>query len=81
MDADGAVLLELERLRGTVGEGFATVNGRLDGMTQRDADTVQYVEKLDRRVSALERKVWMAAGLVGVLAIGCSGLLTSMLIR
>jgi hypothetical protein len=81
MDESGAVLLELERLRGTVSEGFATVNGRLDAMVQRAGDTEKDVDKLDKRVSALEKKVWMAAGLSGALAIGCSGLITSMLMR
>lgn len=81
MDGDGAVLLELERLRGVVSTGFAEVNGRLDGMAQRTTATELDVEKLTARVSALERRVWMVSGVGSVLAIGCSGLLTSMLIH
>lgn len=73
MDESAAVLLELERLRGVVSTGFAEVNGRLDGMAQRTTATEMDVEKLDKRVSALEKKVWKAAGLAGALAIGCSG--------
>lgn len=84
MDEGGAVLLELERLRGAVNEGFAHIGGRLDGMVQRATDTEKDVEKLDEKVdtktralderlSAVEKKVWMAAGISGVLAIGCSG--------
>lgn len=81
MDDGGALLLELERLRGAVNTGFAGVNGRLDGIDGRTAATEGDVEKLTGRVAALERKVWMAAGLSGALAIGCSGLVTSMLVR
>ena len=73
MDADGAVLLELERLRGVVSTGFAEVNGRLDNMTQRTTATETDIEKLDARLAAVEKKVWKAAGLAGALAIGCSG--------
>lgn len=70
MDEAGAVLLELERLRGAVNEGFATVNGRLDGMTLRTTTAETDIEKLETRVSALERKVWMASGLAAVLSGG-----------
>lgn len=73
MDSDGAVLLELERLRGAVNEGFATVNGRLDGMAQRTSATETDIEKMDERLSAVEKRVWKAAGIMGALAIGCSG--------
>lgn len=84
MDGDGAVLLELERLRGAVNTGFAGVNGRLDGIDGRTAATEQDVVKLeekvdaktdalDGRLSAVEKRVWMAAGVSGALAIGCSG--------
>jgi hypothetical protein len=73
MDESGAVLLELERLRGVVSTGFAEVNGRLDGMAQRTAVTETDIEKLDARLSAVEKRVWKAAGLAGALAIGCSG--------
>lgn len=70
MDESGAVLLELERLRGAVNEGFATVNGRLDGMGQRTTATENDVEKLDRRVSALEKRVWMACGIAALISGG-----------
>jgi hypothetical protein len=81
MDGDAAVLLELERLRGAVNEGFARVNGRLDGMDGRTTSTEGDVEKLDKRISTLERKVWMASGISGALAIGCSGLVTTLLVK
>lgn len=73
MDESGAVLLELERLRGAVDTGFATVNGRLDGMGQRTSAAETGMTKLDERLSAVEKKVWKAAGIMGALAIGCSG--------
>jgi hypothetical protein len=79
MDEGGAVLLELERLRGAVNEGFATVNGRLDGMSQRTTVTETDIEKLETRVSTLEKKVWMAAGVAAVLSGGgAAGLLTAL---
>lgn len=92
VDNEAAVLVELERLRGAVNTGFAGVNGRLDGIDGRTAATEQDVVKLDEKVdkrtaalegrlSAVERRMWMAMGVVAVLAIGGSGLLTSMLIH
>jgi hypothetical protein len=73
MDESGPVLLEIERLRGAVETGFARIDGRLDGTVQRATDTEKDVEKLDKRVTAVERRVWMAAGAAAVLAVGCSG--------
>jgi hypothetical protein len=68
---DGATLLvELERLRGAVSTGFAEVNGRLDGMAQRTTGTEEDVKELQSRVSALEKRVWMAAGVAAVLSGG-----------
>jgi hypothetical protein len=70
MNESGAVLLELERLRGAVNEGFATVNGRLDGMSQRASVAEAELEKLDSRVSALEKRVWAAAGVAALMSSG-----------
>lgn len=70
MDEGGAVLLELERLRGAVNTGFAGVNGRLDGIDGRTAANETDVEKLDKRVSALERKVWAACGIATLVSGG-----------
>lgn len=79
MDESGAVLLELERLRGAVNEGFATVNGRLDGMALRTGTAESDIEKLEARVSLLEKKVWMASGLAAILSGGgAAGLLALM---
>lgn len=70
MDEAGVVLLELERLRGAVNEGFATVNGRLDGMALRTTTAETDIEKLETRVSSLEKKVWTVSGLAAVLSGG-----------
>lgn len=79
MDETGSVLLELERLRGAVNEGFATINGRLDSQLQRTDTAEKDIEKLELRVSTLEKKVWMAAGVAAVLSGGgAAGLLTAM---
>lgn len=64
------VALELERLRGAMNTGFAQVNGKLDGLGRRTTDTESDVEKLEARVSALEKRVWMAAGVAAVLSGG-----------
>lgn len=70
MDETGSVLLELERLRGAVNEGFATINGRLDSQLQRTDTAEKDIEKLEARVSTLEKKVWAASGLAAVLSGG-----------
>lgn len=71
MDEGGfSVALELERLRGAVNEGFATINGRLDGSLQRTMQAETEIEKLESRVTALERRIWAAAGAAAVLSGG-----------
>lgn len=71
------VALELERLRGAVNEGFATISGRLDGAMLRTQANEKDVEGLsqradaqDKRIAALERKVWLAAGAAAALTGG-----------
>lgn len=70
MDAEVQVALELERLRGAVDTGFATLNGRLDGVLQRTDGAEGDIKDLESRVSSLERKVWMAAGVAAVAGAG-----------
>ncbi|MEV4974461.1 hypothetical protein [Streptomyces scopuliridis] len=63
--------VELERLRGTVETGFATLNGRLDTTLQRTGQVEKDVGELETRVAALERARWpmptigVLAGVVG----------------
>lgn len=65
------VAVELERLRGTVETGFATLNGRLDTTLQRTGQVEKDVGELETRVAALERARWpmptigVLAGVVG----------------
>lgn len=76
--SDGAsVLLELERLRGAVEVGFARIDGRLDGSQQRTEGVEKDVGSLEgevgalrERLSAVERKIWMAAGAAAVMGAG-----------
>lgn len=52
------VAVELERLRGAVDTGFATLNGRLDTALQRTAQSEKDIAGLEDRVTALERARW-----------------------
>ncbi|MGW6598513.1 hypothetical protein [Streptomyces sp. NPDC055036] len=52
------VAVELERLRGAVAEGFATLNGRLDTTLQRTGQVEKDIGELETRVAALERARW-----------------------
>ncbi|WP_046495096.1 hypothetical protein [Streptomyces odonnellii] len=61
------VAVELERLRGTVAEGFATLNGRLDTTLQRTGQVEKDISELETRVTALERARWPLPT-IGVLA-------------
>jgi hypothetical protein len=63
------IALELERLRGTMSQGFAQmdtkfaeVNGKLNMLGERTERTDAEVTALDVRVSSLEKRVWMSAG-------------------
>lgn len=61
--------LELERLRGTVETGFATISGRLDrafdrsDQTDKRIDEVsEDVDKLEKMVDEVRRRFWIAIG-------------------
>ncbi|MEV5607026.1 hypothetical protein [Streptomyces sp. NPDC052225] len=67
------VAVELERLRGAVDTGFATINGRLDVALQRTDQTEKDIAELTQRLAALERGRWplpSLAALVSVVALG-----------
>lgn len=71
------VAVELERLRGAVDTGFATLNGRLDTALQRTTQVEKDIGDLVTRVSALERARWPLPSL-GVLS-GLAGAATGVL--
>lgn len=69
------VVVELERLRGAVDTGFATLNGRLDVALQRTTTAESDIADLERRIAALERGRWPLPSLAAVVAL--AGLLVS----
>ncbi|MFE5868825.1 hypothetical protein ACFQ6V_09245 [Streptomyces roseifaciens] len=69
------VAVELERLRGAVDTGFATLNGRLDVSLQRTTVAESDIADLERRIAALERARWPLPSLAAVVAV--IGLLVS----
>ncbi|BAU83352.1 hypothetical protein SLA_2425 [Streptomyces laurentii] len=67
------VVLELERLRGTMEAGFARVDGALALLVQRSDQTDKQLADHDARLDALERGRWplpSIAALTGVAALG-----------
>ncbi|MFF4403850.1 hypothetical protein [Streptomyces sp. NPDC001404] len=63
------VPVELERLRGAVDTGFATLNGRLDVALQRTTSVETDLTELERRIVSLERARWplpSIAALIGL---------------
>ncbi|MGW1151961.1 hypothetical protein ACWD45_11870 [Streptomyces rubiginosohelvolus] len=67
-----AVAVELERLRGTMETGFATVNGSLALLAQRTDQTDRALDDHEKRLDALERARWplpSLAALVGVIGL------------
>lgn len=63
------VAVELERLRGAVDTGFATLNGRLDTALQRTTQVEKDIGDLVQRVATLEKARWplpSIAALAGV---------------
>ncbi|MDT0432817.1 hypothetical protein [Streptomyces salyersiae] len=67
-----AVAVELEKLRGTMETGFATVNGSLALVAQRTDQTDRILTDHEQRLDALERARWplpSLAALVGVIGL------------
>ncbi|WP_374195651.1 hypothetical protein [Streptomyces sp. MBT53] len=72
---DQSVAVELEKLRGTMAEGFARVDGSLALLVQRGDQTDRQITDHDQRLDALERARWplpSVAALVGVLGLALS---------
>ncbi|MFD7508110.1 hypothetical protein ACFV5N_02000 [Streptomyces sp. NPDC059853] len=68
-----AVAVALAELRGEVREGFATVNGRLAMLAQRDDQTDRRLADHEQRLDSLERARWplpSLAALVGAIGLG-----------
>ncbi|MEV2203725.1 hypothetical protein AB0E11_27715 [Streptomyces fradiae] len=67
-----AVAVELEKIRGTMAEGFARVDGSLALLVQRGDQTDRAIADHEQRLDALERARWplpSLAALVGVIGL------------
>ncbi|MGF0176730.1 hypothetical protein ACQF36_41630 [Streptomyces sp. Marseille-Q5077] len=70
-----SVAVELEKLRGTMAEGFARVDGSLALLVQRGDQTDRQLADHDQRLDALERGRWplpSVAAVVGLLGVALS---------
>lgn len=75
MDNEGQVLLELEKLRGAVNEGFAKLAGRLDAGDQRAGTQGEDIGALKKEVEVLKARVYKLSTLAAVLGTaGATGL-------
>lgn len=71
MDEQGAqVLLEIERLRGEVGAGFARIDGRFDTFAQQNQEQGKDIEELQMEMKALTNKTWVLTVVAAVLGTG-----------
>lgn len=68
------VAVELERLRGAVDTGFATLNGRLDVTLQRQTQSEADIAELRSDVEMLKRSRWPLPSLAAVCALGALAL-------
>ena len=68
----GQVVLELERLRGTVETGFARVDGQLALLVQRSDQTDKQLDDHDKRLDALEKNRWPLPSIAAIT--GCAAL-------
>ncbi|MER7697048.1 MULTISPECIES: hypothetical protein [unclassified Streptomyces] len=64
-----AVAVELERLRGTMETGFATVNGSLALLAQRTDQTDRALSDHEKRLDALERARWPLPSIAALVAV------------
>ncbi|WP_031010625.1 hypothetical protein [Streptomyces sp. NRRL F-5727] len=64
-----AVVLELERLRGTLEAGFARVDGSLALLVQRSDQTDKQLADHEARLDALERARWPLASIAALTAL------------
>ncbi|MBK6013750.1 hypothetical protein JHN45_21715 [Streptomyces sp. MBT53] len=66
---DQSVAVELEKLRGTMAEGFARVDGSLALLVQRGDQTDRQIADHDQRLDALERARWPLPSLAALVAL------------
>ena len=63
-----SVAVELEKLRGTLAEGFARVDGALALLVQRHDQTDRQLADHETRLDALERARWPLASIAALTA-------------
>ncbi|MET9535419.1 MULTISPECIES: hypothetical protein [unclassified Streptomyces] len=63
------VAVALAELRGTVAEGFATVNGSLALPAQRGDQTDRRLDDQEKRLSALERSRWPLPSIAALVSV------------
>lgn len=68
MGAEHDLAVALEQLRTEVRSGFARLEERMESLTRQVASSDSDVDKLDDRVSALEKKMYTVAGVVGLIS-------------
>ncbi|MFJ9892732.1 hypothetical protein ACIQPR_05300 [Streptomyces sp. NPDC091280] len=64
-----SVAVELEKLRGTMAEGFARVDGSLALLVQRGDQTDRQLTDHDQRLDALEHARWPLPSLAALVAV------------
>ncbi|ARX85619.1 hypothetical protein SMD44_05083 [Streptomyces alboflavus] len=64
-----AVAVELEKLRGTMAEGFARVDGSLALLVQRGDQTDRALADHETRLDALERSRWPLPSITALVAV------------
>lgn len=70
MNPDLATELAIAKLQGSMDTNFAEIKGQLNLLVSADERMTADVAALEVRVTALEKRVWMASGgaaLIGVL--------------
>lgn len=71
-----AIAVALAELRGTMAEGFATVNGSLALLAQRGDQTDKAIADHEQRLDSLERNRWPLPSIAALVAL--AGLALSM---
>lgn len=67
--AGEGVAVALAELRGTMAEGFATVNGSLSLLNQRGEQTDEKLKDHEQRLDALEKSRWPLPSLVALVGL------------